>query len=602
MPDVQSMPASAITPDIVESATTSVNGSTATTETVATEISVPNDPLDVTSQELSKVTPEPQRPVAAAPKPNPWKVRAEQISTSPAPKSMTQANGTRSKSNTNSIDKPLSPIDFSTISNGVSQSGSQTQKKVQRPAKSTAPSAPAIDDASLWPSLDKASEERQETHHKRPSDAGEREVPSAPKVTGKEKWTKITPTIIHNPIPSKSSRGGSTSKSASGRGGASLSRNGREKAIGEKNDDGSERVKASRASDTSKTRQSKPRSMSATNSRADRASRGSQSGSRSTDILTHQRSHSTKRSDRGSVSAPNGTTPVSDVSKSPQVDATANGFPSIDSMPFAEPRPHRGSYDSNVPSRGRGGFRGGRGGYQNNSNTSYGQQTANSGNHQASASHSFQSRQYPQRYNQREQYQYAFDPYQVMSPNMPMMMDPLMARQLVLNQCEYYFSIENLCKDLFLRKHMDNEGFVNLPILAKFNRIRNITMDYALIRDVCAMSSQIELRMAPGAYDKIRKNRGWEQWVLAEDQRDPSTKMVPESVPEIPVSQDEAYADQGRNIGAPAFVPGQVGLDQQYATNTLNENFSNLGISRLSPEVAEFKSEKNPTPVDENAT
>lgn len=485
-----------------ESTSTSVNGSTATVDTAATEISSNGTGVVATGQAEQEL---PQKPASAPPKVNPWKVRTGSTST---PKT----NASESQDENGSMGPP---------------------KTITRPAK--AATNTVIEDVTSWPTLDKAAEEHHETHHKRPSDAGEREPMTASK-SGKEKWTKITPTLIHNPLPSKSASGRGGSSTKPGRG-ASSARSSREKTP---TDD------SRRFSDAGKTHQSKPRSMSASNSRNERTSRGPQSRS---DAPSHARSHSTKRSDHGSVSAPSGTTPISDASKSP---TASNGFD-------GESRPHRASYDASMSSRpGRGAYRG-RAGYQNT-------------NFQAPSNANYQNPNHPQRAPRyRDPYGYE---YPVMNPGLvPMMMDPMLARQMVLNQCEYYFSIENLCKDLFLRKHMDAEGFVNLPILAKFNRLRAITMDYALIRDVCAMSTLIELRVQSGQYDKIRTIEGWEQWVLAESERDPSTTMVPTSA-EVPV--DEESADTGRNIAAPSFVPGQSTPASQ--TTTLTENFQNLGL------------------------
>jgi len=46
---------------------------------------------------------------------------------------------------------------------------------------------------------------------------------------------------------------------------------------------------------------------------------------------------------------------------------------------------------------------------------------------------------------------------------------------------EYYFSVENLCKDLYLRGKMDGEGWVFLSEIANFNRIRCLTPDIRMV-------------------------------------------------------------------------------------------------------------------------
>ncbi|EAQ90833.1 hypothetical protein CHGG_02768 [Chaetomium globosum CBS 148.51] len=43
---------------------------------------------------------------------------------------------------------------------------------------------------------------------------------------------------------------------------------------------------------------------------------------------------------------------------------------------------------------------------------------------------------------------------------------------ILKTQVEYYLSVENLCKDYYLRQHMDGQGFVHLATIAAFKRIK----------------------------------------------------------------------------------------------------------------------------------
>jgi len=49
---------------------------------------------------------------------------------------------------------------------------------------------------------------------------------------------------------------------------------------------------------------------------------------------------------------------------------------------------------------------------------------------------------------------------------------------------EYYFSIENLCKDIYLRHHMDLEGWVPISVIAGFQRIQALSTDPQLLLEV----------------------------------------------------------------------------------------------------------------------
>ncbi|KAI9314141.1 hypothetical protein BX666DRAFT_1970743 [Dichotomocladium elegans] len=89
----------------------------------------------------------------------------------------------------------------------------------------------------------------------------------------------------------------------------------------------------------------------------------------------------------------------------------------------------------------------------------------------------------------------------------------------ILQQIEYYFSIDNLCKDMFLRSQMDAEGYVNIKLIADFNRVKALANDYNLIHEALNESKLLEVKG-----DKVRKREGWEIWVL------PAQKTAAEAV------------------------------------------------------------------------
>ncbi|SAM06159.1 hypothetical protein [Absidia glauca] len=85
-----------------------------------------------------------------------------------------------------------------------------------------------------------------------------------------------------------------------------------------------------------------------------------------------------------------------------------------------------------------------------------------------------------------------------------------MLKMYIAQQVEYYFSIDNLCKDIFLRNKMDSNGYVDLSILANFNRIKGLSTDLSLIHDALTQSPIVQVTPE----NKIRKKEGWETWVL----------------------------------------------------------------------------------------
>lgn len=54
-------------------------------------------------------------------------------------------------------------------------------------------------------------------------------------------------------------------------------------------------------------------------------------------------------------------------------------------------------------------------------------------------------------------------------PNPGMVTRP-QVMEAVQRQIDYYFSGENLCKDMFLRAKMDQDGWIPLTVVANFNR------------------------------------------------------------------------------------------------------------------------------------
>lgn len=87
-------------------------------------------------------------------------------------------------------------------------------------------------------------------------------------------------------------------------------------------------------------------------------------------------------------------------------------------------------------------------------------------------------------------------------------------------QIEYYFSVENLCKDLYLRSHMDSQGFVPLLFICGFTRVRYLSQDMNLIRTACEESLLLEYVVGDDEQERLRCRDGWEPWVKAMADRD----------------------------------------------------------------------------------
>ena len=99
----------------------------------------------------------------------------------------------------------------------------------------------------------------------------------------------------------------------------------------------------------------------------------------------------------------------------------------------------------------------------------------------------------------------------------------LQIMESVRKQIDYYFSMDNLCKDIFLRSKMDEKGWIPLAVVANFNRVRMLTPDMMLIVEAMRDSPIVEVAK-DSAY--LRARETWESWILPLQQRDLSHNPV----------------------------------------------------------------------------
>lgn len=118
-----------------------------------------------------------------------------------------------------------------------------------------------------------------------------------------------------------------------------------------------------------------------------------------------------------------------------------------------------------------------------------------------------------------------FIPQQMMFT--PYQQDP---SALIVSTVAYYFSDENLTKDIFLRRNMNSSGFVPLNVLIGFNKLKSLTGgDKKLLLTALENYPEFEI-----VNDKIRRAVNWSVWVVAFDKR-------------LPAGQDEDEKDEKEN-------------------------------------------------------
>lgn len=75
---------------------------------------------------------------------------------------------------------------------------------------------------------------------------------------------------------------------------------------------------------------------------------------------------------------------------------------------------------------------------------------------------------------------------------------------------EFYFSSDNLVRDIFLRQHMDVDGFVPLAFVGSFQAVYAVHQDYASLLDAMKTSALVELDVVN---EKVRLRDGWQKWL-----------------------------------------------------------------------------------------
>ncbi|RMZ53502.1 hypothetical protein APUTEX25_003324, partial [Auxenochlorella protothecoides] len=118
-------------------------------------------------------------------------------------------------------------------------------------------------------------------------------------------------------------------------------------------------------------------------------------------------------------------------------------------------------------------------------------------------------------------------------------------REAVRAQVDYYFSVGNLVRDLFLRSKMDGEGWIPVRAIAAFNRVRMLTPEPGLIAQAMQASTVVEVS---ADLLSLRARENWQQWVLPEAQREPPPAPAAPRQP-APAPAPRAGATQRRGTG-----------------------------------------------------
>ncbi|EGW29872.1 uncharacterized protein SPAPADRAFT_57384 [Spathaspora passalidarum NRRL Y-27907] len=102
-------------------------------------------------------------------------------------------------------------------------------------------------------------------------------------------------------------------------------------------------------------------------------------------------------------------------------------------------------------------------------------------------------------------------------------------QQALIQQLDYYFSLENLIRDVYLRKNMDGEGWVSLSLILEFKRVKIIINSIqnevegdvdAIILDAVKQCNNLEIKYSGEESSakledvQLRVKENYEQWLL----------------------------------------------------------------------------------------
>ena len=116
-------------------------------------------------------------------------------------------------------------------------------------------------------------------------------------------------------------------------------------------------------------------------------------------------------------------------------------------------------------------------------------------------------------------------------------------QEAVRAQIEYYFSVGNLVRDLFLRSKMNGEGWIPIQVVASFNRVRMLTPNPAVV--VSALLGSPVVEVSPDQL-YLRPREGWDKWVLPEEQRDKEAHAMATAAAAAMAAAAAAPASHGR--------------------------------------------------------
>ncbi|CAA6674224.1 unnamed protein product [Spirodela intermedia] len=107
---------------------------------------------------------------------------------------------------------------------------------------------------------------------------------------------------------------------------------------------------------------------------------------------------------------------------------------------------------------------------------------------------------------------WSYGPPQPMPPAPSPRLGTEIVTLLLRTQIEYYFSEDNLARNVHLKMQMDEEGWVSVHTIASFPRVKRLTNDVVLILRSLQPSPTVEVE--PHYFSPHEPSLGYRTWIL----------------------------------------------------------------------------------------
>ncbi|CAM9991889.1 unnamed protein product [Scytosiphon promiscuus] len=115
---------------------------------------------------------------------------------------------------------------------------------------------------------------------------------------------------------------------------------------------------------------------------------------------------------------------------------------------------------------------------------------------------------------------------------------------MAVKQIEFYFTVENLCRDIFMRSYMDEEGYIPIAFVANFPGVARfgVELDDIVAGILASDTLQVDIEN-----ETMRMREGWEVWLLPNQAT--GKQGVPRYIKVDPATVSESSRGDGTECG-----------------------------------------------------